>query len=47
NNNSVTQFLFDDFPETLDQFTASMLDNINDSTANHSNSQSNHLKTFI
>ncbi|CAF2433764.1 unnamed protein product [Rotaria sp. Silwood2] len=41
NNNSVTQFLFDDFPETLDQFTASMLDNINDSTANHSNSQSN------
>ncbi|CAF0952983.1 unnamed protein product [Rotaria sordida] len=41
NNNSVTQFLFDDFPETLDQFTASMLDNINESTINHSNSQSN------
>ncbi|CAF1045821.1 unnamed protein product [Rotaria sp. Silwood1] len=41
NNNSVTQFLFDDFPETLDQFTASMLDNINESTTNHTNTQIN------
>lgn len=33
--------MFDDFSETLDQFTASMLDNISESTTNHSNSQSN------
>ncbi|CAF3786501.1 unnamed protein product [Adineta steineri] len=41
NNNSVTQLLFDDFSETLDQFTVSMLDNISEATTNHSNSQSN------
>ncbi|CAF4506161.1 unnamed protein product [Rotaria socialis] len=44
NNNSVSQFLFDDFPETLDLLTASMLDNINESTTNHSSSQSNQQK---
>lgn len=38
----MTQFLFDDFSETLDQFTASMIDNISESTTNHLNSQSNH-----
>jgi hypothetical protein len=32
--------LFDDFSETLDPFTASMLDNISESTTNHTNSQS-------
>ncbi|CAF3826422.1 unnamed protein product [Adineta steineri] len=43
-NNSVTQFLFDDFSETFDPFTASMLDNISESTStNHqTNSQSQH-----
>jgi hypothetical protein len=37
----VTQFLFDEFSETFDQFTASMIDNISESTTNHRNSQSN------
>ncbi|CAF1077897.1 unnamed protein product [Rotaria sordida] len=32
NNNPVTQFLFDDFTETFDSFTASMIDNISEST---------------
>ncbi|CAF1484577.1 unnamed protein product [Rotaria sp. Silwood1] len=35
NNNSVTQFLFDDFSETFDPFTASMIDNISESTTNN------------
>ncbi len=32
--------MFDDFSETFDQFTASMLDNISESPTNHSKSQS-------
>ncbi|CAF5193787.1 unnamed protein product, partial [Rotaria magnacalcarata] len=35
NNNSVTQFLFDDFSEPFDSFTASMIDNISESTTNN------------
>ncbi len=38
----MTQFLFDEFSETFDQFTASMIENISESTTNHLNSQSNH-----
>jgi hypothetical protein len=39
----VTQFLFDDFSETFDPFTVSMLDNISESTTttnDHLNTQS-------
>ncbi|UJR22191.1 hypothetical protein I4U23_025255 [Adineta vaga] len=40
-NNSVTQFLFDEFSETFDPFTSSMLENINHSSINTTIAQTN------
>ncbi|CAF3049730.1 unnamed protein product [Rotaria socialis] len=44
NNNSVTQFLFDDFSEPFDSFTASMIDNISESTTNNHHQRSPQLQ---